>query len=81
MFKLAESRASSRGLFCGVDGLFLGAVPLIERDVGGGYRVRPAAEIEALLGAAYATRRIRRVAARDCTEWPPICGTAILRWR
>jgi hypothetical protein len=39
MFKLAESRGSSRGLYCGSDGLFIGPSPLIEcRD--GIYRVR-----------------------------------------
>jgi hypothetical protein len=53
MFKLAERRAVDRGVYCGEDGLYLGPAPLIERDDNGIYRVRPAAEIEALLAAAY----------------------------
>jgi hypothetical protein len=55
MFKLAERRASSGGVYCGKDGLYLGPASLIERDDNGGYRVRPAADIEALLAAAYGT--------------------------
>jgi hypothetical protein len=55
MFKLAERHASQRAVYCGKDGLYLGAVPLIGHDGGGNYRVRPPGEIEALLSAAYKT--------------------------
>lgn len=55
MFKLAERRAAKCGVYCAKQGLYLGGVPLIERDDGGGYRLRAEAEIEALLGAAYET--------------------------
>ncbi len=53
MFKLEDRRAAN-GVYCGKEGLYLGAVGLIERD-GTGYRVRPAAEIGALVAAAYET--------------------------
>lgn len=52
MFKLSERRAGSRSVYCGEEGLYLGAVPLIERHKDG-YRVRPGAEIASLLAAAY----------------------------
>jgi hypothetical protein len=54
MFKLSEGRATRRGIYCGDEGLYLGPVALIERE-GNGYHARPAAEIEALLAAAYET--------------------------
>ncbi len=52
MFKLAESRGSSRGLYCGSDGLFLGPSPLIELH-DGVYRVRCRDEVATLVAAAY----------------------------
>jgi hypothetical protein len=52
MFKLAESRGSIRGLYCGVEGLSLGPSPLIEL-LDGTYRVRPPREIAALVAAAF----------------------------
>jgi hypothetical protein len=55
MFKLAEGRTSRGGVYCGKEGLYLSAVPLVERDGEGRYLVRPAAEIETLLAAAYET--------------------------
>lgn len=55
MFKLAERRTADRCIYCGEEGLYFGGVPLIAHDGNGCYRVRRAAEIEALLAAAYAT--------------------------
>lgn len=55
MFKLAARRAAETGLNCGKNGLYLGTAVLIEPEAGGGYRVRPAAEIEMLVAAAYDT--------------------------
>jgi hypothetical protein len=52
MFKLAESRGSTRGLYCGREGLFLGPSPLIECHQGI-YRLRPRDEVAVLLAAAY----------------------------
>ncbi len=52
MFKLAESRGSSRGLYCGSDGLFLGPSPLIELH-DGVYRVRCRDEVATFVAAAY----------------------------
>jgi hypothetical protein len=52
MFKLAETRGSSRSLYCGVEGLYLGPSPLIEFH-DGTYRVRPPHEIAALVAAAF----------------------------
>jgi hypothetical protein len=52
MFKLAESRVSNQGLYCGSEGLYLGASPLIHHN-NGTYRLRPEGEITALLGAVY----------------------------
>ncbi len=52
MFKLAESRGSAGGLYCGRDGLFLGPSALIEHHEGA-YRLRPQDEIAILLAAAY----------------------------
>ena len=53
MFKLAERRAATGGVYCGEDGVWLGPAELVARRAVGGYRVRPAAEIEALLAAGY----------------------------
>lgn len=53
MFKLAERRATATGVYCGKSGFFLGRSPVIEEAPGGGYRLRPAAEIVPLLAAAY----------------------------
>jgi hypothetical protein len=55
MFKLTRQRAANCGVYCGEDGLYLGSAALIERDEHRGYRIRTAAEIEALLAAAYET--------------------------
>ncbi len=52
MFKLAESRGSNRGLYCGVEGVFLGPGALIERR-GGVYLLRARDEVATLLAAAY----------------------------
>lgn len=52
MFKLADSRGSTEGLYCGRDGLFLGPCALIEHREGA-YRVRPQEEVAVLLTAAY----------------------------
>ncbi len=52
MFKLAESRGSTEGLYCGREGLFLGPSALIEHWEGA-YRVRPQDEVTVLLAAAY----------------------------
>jgi hypothetical protein len=52
MFKLAESRGSSRGLYCGPEGLYLGSAALVERRDGRFY-VRAEDEITTLLVAAY----------------------------
>jgi hypothetical protein len=53
MFKLADSLGSSRGLYCGVEGLYLGpSSPLVERR-NGVYEPRPEHEVAALLAAAY----------------------------
>ena len=53
MFKLTRQRAANCGVHCLEDGLYLGSAALIERDEHRGYRIRTAAEIEALLAAAY----------------------------
>ncbi len=71
MFKLAERRAATDGVYCGQDGVWLGPAELVGRNGAGGYRLRPAAEIEALLVSAYAAppdatqcvARLRRAAA------------------
>jgi hypothetical protein len=55
MFKLTRQRAANCGVYCGEDGLYLGSAALIERDEHRSYRIRTAAEIEALLAAAYET--------------------------
>jgi hypothetical protein len=55
MFKLTRQRAANCGVDCGEDGLYLGSAALIERDEHRSYRIRTAAEIEALLAAAYET--------------------------
>jgi len=55
MFRLPRQRAANCGVYCGEDGLYLGSAALIERDEHRGYRIRTAAEIEALLAAAYET--------------------------
>lgn len=52
MFKLADGRGGSEGLYCGRDGVFLGSAALIEhRD--DGYWLRADDEVAALLSAAY----------------------------
>ncbi len=53
MFKLAEGRAASCGVYCAEEGLYLGSVPLIKRDDRVGYQLRAEADIETLLAAAY----------------------------
>ena len=55
MFRLPRQRAANCGVYCGEDGLYLGSAALIERDEHRSYRIRTAAEIEALLAAAYET--------------------------
>jgi hypothetical protein len=52
MFKLAESRVSNQGLYCGPEGLYLGPAALIERRDGRVY-LRAEEEITTLLVAAY----------------------------
>jgi hypothetical protein len=53
MFKLADSLGSSRGLYCGAEGLYLGPdSPFIERR-NSVYQARPEHEVAALLAAAY----------------------------
>lgn len=52
MFKLAERRGGSAGLYCGGEGLFLGPSPLIAL-VDAGYRIRDESEVRSLLAAAY----------------------------
>jgi hypothetical protein len=52
MFKLAESRGTSRGPYCGLEGLYLGSAALIERRDGRFY-LRAEDEIATLLVAAY----------------------------
>ena len=54
MFKLAERRAATDGVYCGTDRVWLGPVALVKRSEAGGYQVRAEDEIEALLAAAYA---------------------------
>jgi hypothetical protein len=75
MFKLAESRGSSRSLYCGAEGLYLGPSPLIELH-DGIYRVRSQEEI-ATLTAAMTRLPMRRSFSPGCTPSPPICSTAI----
>lgn len=53
MYKLAEGRAAVGGIYCGADGVWLGPAQLIRRSGCGRYQVRAAAEIAALLAAAY----------------------------
>ncbi|MGH7044992.1 MAG: DUF4258 domain-containing protein [Stellaceae bacterium] len=52
MFKLAERRASSAGVYCGTEGLFLGPSPPIALT-NAGNRIRDENEIRSLLAAAY----------------------------
>lgn len=54
MYKLADRRAAVGGIYCGAHGVWLGPAQLIRRNGDGRYQVRAAAEIEALLAAAYA---------------------------
>ncbi len=81
MFKLAERPAARRGIYCGRDGLYLGAVLLIEPDDNGNYRVRPTDEIEALLAAAYETPPETRRCLAGRIVSPSICAPSIFRWR
>ena len=52
MFKLADSRGSRQGVYCGREGLYLGSAALIDRR-DGRYCVRREDEVAALLAAAY----------------------------
>lgn len=84
MFKLAARHTTGIGLYCGQDGLYLGTAVLIEPEPGGGYRVRPVAEIEALLAAAYKTPPaierlldgVQRVAGHLCAGNMPLAMIA-----
>lgn len=69
MFKLADSRGSRQGVYCGPEGLYLGSAALIDRR-DGRYSVRREDEVVALLEGAYGpsddiaelSGRLRRVA-------------------
>lgn len=52
LWKLSPGGDSSLGLSCNDEGMFLGRTPLLVRW-GGGYVLRPAAELERLLRRAY----------------------------
>ncbi len=89
MFKLAERRAGTGGVYCGEDGVRLEPVELVGRQGAGGYRVRPAAEIETLLASAYAAAPdaadcaagLRRVAAYLAEGNLPLAMIAAVRLR
>jgi hypothetical protein len=74
MFKLAERRGSSRGLYCGVEGLSLGPSPLIEL-LDGTYRVRPPREIAAPVAAAFDPPP-DAVKLLPYSQLPPTCSVA-----
>lgn len=74
MFSLTENRNTSRGLYCGSDGLYLGRSPLIEY-CNGRYKARTLNEVAALLAAA------RSASPSDCPSSPPIFSMAISRRR
>lgn len=84
MFKLAEQRGGSVGLYYGAEGLFLGPSPMIAR-VGAGYRIRDENEIRGLLAAAYGspvrsteTLAPRLPLIREALEQGDLCRAAIL---
>jgi hypothetical protein len=56
VFKLADSRGSREGVYCGCEGLYLGSAALIDRR-DGRYCVRRQDEVAALLAAAYGPGR------------------------
>ena len=70
MFKLADKPGGRQGVYCGVEGLYLGAAPLIDRR-DGRYSMRREDEVAVLLEAAYGQRheiarlldRLRPIAA------------------
>lgn len=64
MFKLADTRGSRQGVYCGIDGLYLGPAALIDRR-DGRYCVRREEEVAALIAAAYGPKhRTAELAAR-----------------
>jgi hypothetical protein len=50
---LSEGPEAGLGLSCTKDGLFLGATPLLERERGGSFLVRPQSDLERLLASGY----------------------------
>jgi hypothetical protein len=76
MFKLAQRRTASRGIYCVEEGLHLGGVPLIERDDRGDYRLRAEREIETILTAAYETPPDLAVVLSGCRKSWGICKRA-----
>lgn len=83
MFKLADCRGGSAGLYCGAEGLFLGPSPLIAR-VGSAYRMQAKAEIASLVTAAYGSIEkaeklcLRLTLIRDALQQGDHCRAMIL---
>jgi hypothetical protein len=60
VFKLAERQGSWQGLYCGLDGLYIGSIGLIELH-DGSYCLRAEEDVAALLAAAYGLADCARV--------------------